>query len=58
MEVNRIRELIVKAGDEGVEYFKRDLSKLTDELSEYYSQPRNELRDAILNVMSECKYLL
>lgn len=38
MEVNRIRELIVKAGDEGVEYFKRDLVKLADELSEYYSQ--------------------
>jgi nuclear cap-binding protein subunit 1 len=43
----------VRAGDEGSEYFKKDLVKLVDELTDYYLQNRQDLRDAILQYMCE-----
>ncbi|CAD8057548.1 unnamed protein product [Paramecium primaurelia] len=57
-EINRIRQLICKAGDDGADTFKKDLQKIVDILGEYYQQNKQEVKDAMIQSFIQCAKLL
>ncbi|CAD8151052.1 unnamed protein product [Paramecium octaurelia] len=57
-EINRIRQLICKAGDDGADTFKKDLQKIVDVLGEYYQQNKQEVKDAMIQSFIQCAKLL
>ncbi|CAD8063706.1 unnamed protein product [Paramecium sonneborni] len=57
-EINRIRQLICRAGDDGADTFKKDLQKIVDVLGEYYQQNKQEVKDAMIQSFIQCAKLL
>ncbi|CAD8165974.1 unnamed protein product [Paramecium pentaurelia] len=57
-EINRIRQLICRAGDDGADTFKKDLQKIVDILGEYYQQNKQEVKDAMIQSFIQCAKLL
>jgi len=53
-ESDRIKQLLVRVGDEGPTYYKRDISKLSANLLTYYQKGDQEANETALNLLVEC----
>jgi len=49
----RIRQLIVRVSDDGPNYFKRDIPKLTSNFLAYYDKADSTGKDFAINTLTE-----
>ena len=53
----RIRQLIVRVGDEGAKYYKRDINKLTTNIIGFYNSGDGSAKEFLIKIFVEWYYL-
>ena len=53
----RIRQLIVRVGDEGAKYYKRDINKLTTNIIGFYNSGDANAKEFLIKIFVEWYYL-
>jgi len=53
-ENDRIKQLLVRVGDDGPNFYKRDIKKLSSNIETFYQKADFEAKEFLLNTLVEC----